>query len=202
MFMNKDGSKIDLDISVPQGWSDWEAARDMIVSSAEGRGDPAHRQGEGLQHLAERSQHGQLRPRDRQQLPAERQPVDVLERHLPPPDHQLGNGPDVRELRAVQQPRRRGRSSRSWTRRRRRNTAAIKAINTQLQTTLMQDLPLIPLWYNGIWAQFTTKVWTNWPAAAHQPPVHSRHVARLPPDDGHRHDHAPDEHEVGSETVD
>ena len=33
-FANKDGSKIDLDISVPQGWSDWEAARDMIIASA------------------------------------------------------------------------------------------------------------------------------------------------------------------------
>jgi peptide/nickel transport system substrate-binding protein len=29
----------------------------------------------------------------------------------------------------------------------------------------MQDLPMIPLWYNGIWSQVTTKYWTNWPAA-------------------------------------
>ncbi|HEY5113063.1 MAG TPA: ABC transporter substrate-binding protein, partial [Coriobacteriia bacterium] len=45
------------------------------------------------------------------------------------------------------------------------NTAAIKQINSSLQTTLMQDLPMIPLWYNGMWAQFTSKYWTNWPAA-------------------------------------
>lgn len=38
MFMNKDGSKIDLELSVPQGWSDWEAARDMIVASAKQAG--------------------------------------------------------------------------------------------------------------------------------------------------------------------
>ena len=38
MFQNKDGSKINLDLSVPQGWSDWEAARDMIVSSAKDAG--------------------------------------------------------------------------------------------------------------------------------------------------------------------
>ena len=38
MFQNKDGSKIDLEISVPQGWSDWEAARDMIVASAKAAG--------------------------------------------------------------------------------------------------------------------------------------------------------------------
>jgi len=29
----------------------------------------------------------------------------------------------------------------------------------------MQKLPLIPLWYNGQWAQFTSQHWTNWPAA-------------------------------------
>ena len=38
MFENKDGSKIDLDISVPQGWSDWETARDMIISAAKAAG--------------------------------------------------------------------------------------------------------------------------------------------------------------------
>ena len=40
MFENKDGSKIDLEIAVPQGWSDWEAARDMIIASAKDGGDP------------------------------------------------------------------------------------------------------------------------------------------------------------------
>jgi peptide/nickel transport system substrate-binding protein len=33
----------------------------------------------------------------------------------------------------------------------------------------MKDLPLIPLWYNGIWAQFTSKYWTNWPATGSRP---------------------------------
>ena len=43
-------------------------------------------------------------------------------------------------------------------------SAKIRSLNNQLQTILMKDLPLIPLWYNGIWAQMTTKYWTNWPA--------------------------------------
>jgi len=29
----------------------------------------------------------------------------------------------------------------------------------------MQQMPVIPLWYNGIWAQFVSKYWTNWPSA-------------------------------------
>ena len=45
------------------------------------------------------------------------------------------------------------------------DTKTIASLNNQLQTILMKDLPLIPLWYNGIWAQMTSKYWTNWPAA-------------------------------------
>ena len=45
------------------------------------------------------------------------------------------------------------------------NTAAIKEINDSLQTTLMENLPMIPLWYNGIWAQFSSKYWTGWPSS-------------------------------------
>jgi peptide/nickel transport system substrate-binding protein len=33
----------------------------------------------------------------------------------------------------------------------------------------MKDQPLIPLWYNGVWAQFTTKYWKSWPAAGSNP---------------------------------
>ena len=42
MFETKAGAKIDLEISVPQGWSDWEAARDMIISSAKAAGIRLH----------------------------------------------------------------------------------------------------------------------------------------------------------------
>jgi peptide/nickel transport system substrate-binding protein len=45
------------------------------------------------------------------------------------------------------------------------NATAIKEINSKLQTILMQQMPVIPLWYNGIWAQFVSKYWTNWPSS-------------------------------------
>jgi peptide/nickel transport system substrate-binding protein len=28
----------------------------------------------------------------------------------------------------------------------------------------MKDLPIIPLWYNGLWSQASNAVWTNWPS--------------------------------------
>ena len=36
---------------------------------------------------------------------------------------------------------------------------------SKLQTRFLQDLPAIPLWYNGMWSMVNTKYWTNWPSA-------------------------------------
>jgi peptide/nickel transport system substrate-binding protein len=35
---------------------------------------------------------------------------------------------------------------------------------SKLQKVFLQDLPVIPLWYNGMWAMYSTKHWTNWPS--------------------------------------
>ncbi len=34
---------------------------------------------------------------------------------------------------------------------------------SDIQETLLQDMPSVPLWHNGLWAQATTEHWTNWP---------------------------------------
>lgn len=44
--------------------------------------------------------------------------------------------------------------------------AGIKAITSQLQEITMTEFPTIPLWYNGLWAQVSNSVWTNWPSSA------------------------------------
>ena len=40
----------------------------------------------------------------------------------------------------------------------------LKEITGKLQVRFMDELPMIPLWYNGAWAQMSTTTWTNWPA--------------------------------------
>jgi peptide/nickel transport system substrate-binding protein len=42
--------------------------------------------------------------------------------------------------------------------------AAMQAITSELQRIQLTDMPVIPLWYNGLWAQANTTTWTNWPA--------------------------------------
>jgi peptide/nickel transport system substrate-binding protein len=41
---------------------------------------------------------------------------------------------------------------------------------SQLQRIHLEDMPLIPLWYNGMWSQVNNAVWTNWPSAAEGAP--------------------------------
>lgn len=43
--------------------------------------------------------------------------------------------------------------------------AGMKAICSRIQEILLTDLPMIPLWYNGLWAQYVEFTWTNFPGA-------------------------------------
>ena len=46
------------------------------------------------------------------------------------------------------------------------DTEAMKETISKLQAIQLEDMPLIPLWYNGLWSQTSDAVWTNWPSAA------------------------------------
>jgi len=41
--------------------------------------------------------------------------------------------------------------------------AGMKDACSDIQTVMLEEVPMIPLWYNGMWAQFSDAVWTNWP---------------------------------------
>lgn len=42
----------------------------------------------------------------------------------------------------------------------------MREVMSQLQRIHLTDMPLIPLWYNGLWSQVNTTHWTNWPSSA------------------------------------
>jgi peptide/nickel transport system substrate-binding protein len=44
------------------------------------------------------------------------------------------------------------------------DTAKLNSIYSQLETDFLQQLPQIPLWYNGAWFQGSTQHWSNYPA--------------------------------------
>ena len=37
--------------------------------------------------------------------------------------------------------------------------------HSAIQKVILEDLPAIPLWYNGMWAQWNSTYWTNWPSS-------------------------------------
>ena len=157
---NKDGSTIDLKIICPNGWSDWMTAIQIIANSAKAVGikvTPAYPEYATLVDDRGHARYDLLLGNDRQysntpwtyyqyiyQLPIkENQTTTNYERYV---------------------------SQKAWDMTKvldkipSGNTSAYKLQMSRLQRVFMQDLPAIPLWYNGMWAMFSTKYWTNWPA--------------------------------------
>ncbi len=46
----------------------------------------------------------------------------------------------------------------------------MKAVMSQIQRIQLTEMPAIPMWYNGLWAQWHEINWTNWPSAAEGAP--------------------------------
>jgi len=163
-FLNKNGSAINLSIMVPQGWSDWETARDMII---------AHAAAAGIKlHAVVGSQNAWISARGTGNFDL------ALDNHWQISDNPWTYWNGIFHLPILTTGTgqvnfnfERYTNQKAWSLVKKLDktpltqTGTIKRINTQLQTILMKQLPVIPLWYNGQWAQFTSQHWTNWPAA-------------------------------------
>jgi peptide/nickel transport system substrate-binding protein len=164
MFETKTGSKIDLEISVPQGWSDWEAARDMIIGSAKDAGIRLHAKVKDFNTWQSDRNTGKFDLVIDNHYQLSDNPWTYWNGLYHLPVITSGTGQTFANYGRYQ-------NATAWAltqkldRTQPSSTKAITSINNRLQTVLMQDLPAIPLWYNGIWSQMTTKYWTNWPAA-------------------------------------
>jgi len=163
-FTNKDGSPINLSIMVPQGWSDWETARDMIISDAKAAGIRLHAVvGSQNQWIADRGT-GNFDLAIDNHWQISDNPWTYWNGIFHLPILTTGTG-------QVNFNFERYTNQHAWNLVKKLDKtpftqkATIKRINDQLQTILMQQLPVIPLYYNGQWAQFTSQHWTNWPAA-------------------------------------
>ncbi len=157
---NKDGSRIELKIVCPNGWSDWMIAIQVIADSAKAAGirvTPAFPEYATMVDDRGHARYDLLLGNDRQfsntpwtyyqyifQLPIlENQTTVNYERYSNQTAWNLTKGLDKIQT---------------------SNTKAYKAQMSKLQRVFLQNLPAIPLWYNGMWAMFNTKYWTNWPS--------------------------------------
>lgn len=158
---NKDGSQINLSIVCPNGWSDWMTALQVIASSAKAVGIRITPSFPEYATMASDRGAGNF---------------DLLLGN----DRQYSNTPWTYYQYVYQLPitgnqtttnYERFKDSKAWN-----MTAALnripstkpQAIRKQmagLEKQFLKNLPVIPLWYNGMWAMFSTKHWTNWPSA-------------------------------------
>jgi peptide/nickel transport system substrate-binding protein len=169
---NKDGSKIALKLIVPTGWSDWMAAAQMISKSAKAVGlniIPSYPDFAG--YLDARLK-GTFDLAIDNQVQVSNSPwtyyhfifYDQLKDIATTQGGNYGRYNNTTAFNLVTQ----------LDKTKTTNVAAMKAIISKLQTIQLTNLPIIPLWYNGMWAQMTSKYWTNWPSstsANHNLPV-------------------------------
>jgi peptide/nickel transport system substrate-binding protein len=161
---NKDGSNINLRLIVPNGWSDWMTAIQIIADSAKDAGiklTPAYPDFNGLVDERNSGQFDLVINNEKQIGNTPYTYYDYLF-HLPIADQQtFANFARFTEAGAT-----------PWALTLKLNkvptssVAKAKKLHSQIQKFILEDLPAIPLWYNGMWSQYNTSVWTNFPTAS------------------------------------
>jgi peptide/nickel transport system substrate-binding protein len=162
-YANKDGSPIKLTVVVPTGWSDWEAARDVIIASLKAAGINAEAKIADFNARTASLQKGDF-------------DLAVVN------DVQLSNTPwtyyDFMFRQPLQDPAAKNRNYGSYSNADAwalvqqldktpvEDVATMQSIMSKLQKISLTDMPIIPLWYNGAWSQVSSVAWTGWPSDA------------------------------------
>jgi peptide/nickel transport system substrate-binding protein len=161
---NKDGSKINLSLVVPNGWSDWMTAIQIIAQSAKAAGihiTPAFPDYNTLVDDRGHARFDLVINNDQQISNTPWNYYNYVFR-LPLIDNQTTANFERFE------------SPAAWALTQKLdktptgNVKAMNAVINPLQKIFLQNLPVIPLWYNGVWAQWNTSQWTSWPNAQKQ----------------------------------
>jgi peptide/nickel transport system substrate-binding protein len=159
---NKDGSDINLRLIVPNGWSDWMTAIQIIADSTKAAGikiTPAYPDFNALVEERNTGKFDLVINNDRAFANTPYSYYDYIFR-LPIAAQQT-----VANFSRFSSPR-------AWALAQQVNkipstdVARSKRVQSQIQRVILEQLPVIPLWYNGMWAQYNTTYWTNFPNAS------------------------------------
>jgi peptide/nickel transport system substrate-binding protein len=159
--LNKDGSPINLKLIVPNGWSDWMTAIQLIAASAKDAGihiTPAYPDYNGLVAQRSAGTYDLLIANDKQLGPTPYTYYDYVF-HLPIADQQTF----ANYARFTQAGAKPWALTLNLNKVNPANITLQKKYHSMIQKYILTDLPAIPLWYNGMWSQYNTKYWTNFP---------------------------------------
>ncbi|RIE11698.1 ABC transporter substrate-binding protein [Candidatus Cryosericum hinesii] len=160
---NKDGTKIALKLIVPNGWSDWMAAAQMISKSAKAVGINIVASYPDFNGYLDARLKGTFDLAIDNQANVSNSPWTYYhfifyDQLKDIPTTQGGNYGRYNNKTAFALVTQLDKTKTT-------DLAAMKAVISKLQTIQLTDLPMIPLWYNGMWAQMSTTYWTNWPSS-------------------------------------
>jgi peptide/nickel transport system substrate-binding protein len=160
----KDGSKIVLKIIVPNGWSDWMAAIQIISNSAQAVGINVQPDYPDFNGYLDARLKGTFDLAIDNQAQVSNTPWSYYhfifyDKLADIPSTQGGNYGRYNNQKAFDLVTQLDKAPTD-------DLKGMQAVISQLQTIQLTDLPIIPLWYNGMWAQMSGTNWTNWPASA------------------------------------
>jgi len=161
-FSNPDGSKIALTIAVPSGWSDWMQAAQMIAADLKQVGIRATATYPDFNTWQSMRNNGKFDLMIDNTAQMSDTPYTYYQ--------YLFNQPVLKTQTNYNFERTVNNAAWKLTQQLnatpKSNLAKMKTITAALERITLQTLPEIPLWYNGVWAQSSTSVWTNWPSSA------------------------------------
>ncbi len=154
-----DGSTIALEVTCPNGWTDWMAAIDIIASSAQAAGINIKSAYPDYGAWNTALQGGTFDMTLNNWAGMSNTPwtlYNLLFRHPIQEQMQSGNFGryDNQELFDLVD---------ALAKVPVTDEEGMKAACSAIQELMLTDMPMIPLWYNGLWSQYSTSSWTNWP---------------------------------------
>ena len=154
-----DGSKIALQVTCPQGWTDWMAAIDIIAKSAQAAGINIQAATPDYGAWNTALQSGTFDMTLNNWASMSNTPwtlYNLLFNHPIRDQMQSGNFGRYNNQKLFDLVDALAKVPMS-------DDAGMKAACSKIQEAMLTEMPMIPLWYNGLWAQWSNANWTNWP---------------------------------------
>lgn len=157
-----DGSAIELEVTCPFGWTDWMEAINIIASSAQAAGIniKAATPDYGAWNTA--LQGGTFDMTLNNWATMSNTPwtlYNLLFRHPIQEQMQSGNFGryDSQEMFDLVDALAKVPAT---------DVEGMQAATAAIQELMLTEMPMIPLWYNGLWSQYSTSTWSNWPTVS------------------------------------
>lgn len=159
-FQTPDGEPIVLEVTCPFGWTDWMAAIEVIATSAQEAGINVQNVTPDYGAWNDALQTGTFDMTLNNWASMSNTPwtlYNLLFRHPIQDVMQSGNFGRYEDQEMFDLVDELARVPTS-------DIEGMQAATSAIQEKMLTEMPMIPLWYNGLWAQYNSSTWTNWPS--------------------------------------